>query len=224
MRPPLLDGRRGRHASRSARRSRRPACCPRGSPDGRRPGGPGRPRDGEQPRDRRRGRGQGRVRGRDGRGPLPHGRRRGASGRSPGSARRAATARRSRPTSRTATRPRGSCERRSSASGGSTGSSTTPAGRRSAPFLELEPDEWDAVIATDLTAAYRTSPGRDPAHGRARRRLHRQRRVAARAGGRRPRPPRTARPRPGSSGSPGRSRWSSGRRASGSTPSRRASR
>ena len=24
-------------------------------------------------------------------------------------------------------------------------------------FLELEPDEWDAVIATDLTAAYRTS-------------------------------------------------------------------
>ena len=65
---------------------------------------------------------------------------------------------------------------RSSASGGSTGWSTTPAGPRSAPFLEITPDEWDAVIAHRPDRGVPHLPRGDPVDARAGRGLDRQHR------------------------------------------------
>ena len=65
------------------------------------------------------------------------------------------------------------------------------------PFLEIEPAEWDEVIATDLTAAFHTCRAALPSMVERGSGVDRQHRLAARARWASPRPPRTAPPRPG---------------------------
>ncbi len=52
------------------------------------------------------------------------------------------------------------------------------------PFLAIEPAEWDALIRTDLTAAFHTCRAALPVHARAGQRVHRQRRLPAGPDGR----------------------------------------
>ncbi len=151
MRPPLLPVTEDAAAVvRAALVSRGPRLMAR------RPRGTRGARDGEQPGDRGRGRGQGGRRGRERRDPLPRRPRRPRGGRSSGCAPPARTATRSPRTSRTAPRRSGSsracCDRFGRVDGLVNNAGRTQVG----PFLDIDPADWDDVLRTDLTAAFHT--------------------------------------------------------------------
>ena len=185
---------------------------------------PGRARHGQQPRDRRRGRGQGRGRGRDGGRPLPRGRRRrGADARARPRAPAATAERFAADIARRRRRRRRLVDARASSASGAIDGLVNNAGRTQVgPFLEIEPAEWDEVIAHRPDRRVPHLPRGAAVDGRARQRLDREHRLAARPDGHRrdrrlqrrqgraDRPDAGARPRVRRA------------RASGSTPSRRA--
>ena len=93
---------------------------------------------------------------------------------------------------------------------GSTSSTTTPRCRCRAGWSTCTEEEWDLTIATNLSAIFWACRAAMPAPARGRRRQHHQHRVGARPHRLARATPRTARPRPGSSRSPARSRSSTG--------------
>ena len=149
------------------------------------------------------------------RGPLPHGRRDGAE-RTLARVRDAggAAATRSRRTSPTATQAEAArAARHRALRAARRRSSTTPAGRRSGRSWTSSPTSGTRSSRPTSPPPYHTCRAALPVMVERGCGLDRQRRVAAGPGGRRRDRGVLARPRPGSSASPGRSRWSSGPRA-----------